>query len=249
MSNAMDVDAILSPTFSDISVTDAKYWPWQKVSGSHSIDLCVRRIQAALATLPMAKTSPEKYKIFLGIEWEVVSVNSKIYGACLWWGMCFQHQVSSAIGVAAIQNTAVTIPHLVKRAFEMVMPDNREELKDLNELYTFAVNNGGLPSVVDTRGWELEWWNNLQKASFPCYDVKSFLIPIVWHLTKISVSKPSTQASHPDPKDFGCLREDSESPQPELGAFGDTRYRAEQACRWCGQVDAIHDAPGGWGTR
>jgi len=47
-----------------------------------------------------------------------VSFNSKIYEACLSLGMCLQHQVSLAIGVAAIQNNAMTIPDLVKKALK-----------------------------------------------------------------------------------------------------------------------------------
>ena len=90
MSNPMDVDAIPSPT-SDILVTDAEYWPWQKLFASQSVKLCVQRILTALATLPQVKTSPERFKFFLGIEWEVVSFNSKIYEACLSLGMCLQH--------------------------------------------------------------------------------------------------------------------------------------------------------------
>jgi hypothetical protein len=176
MSNPMDVDAIASPT-SDISVTDAEYWPWQKLSASQSVDLCVQRILTALATLPEVQTSPERFKFFLGIEWEVVSFNSKIYEACLSLRMCLQHQVSSAIGVAAIQNNAITIPDLVKKAFEMVKPDDRQELKSLQELYDFAVSHGGLPEVVDPKGWEEEWWNDLQRASFPCYDVSPLCYP------------------------------------------------------------------------
>ena len=88
-----------------------------------------------------------------------------------------QHQVSSAIGVAAIQNNAITIPDLVKKAFEMVRPEDRQESESLQELYDFAVNHGGLPEVVDPKGWEEEWWNDLQRASFPSYDVSPLYCP------------------------------------------------------------------------
>ena len=65
--------------------------------------------------------------------------------------MYFQHQISSAISVAAIQNSTVTISDFVKKTFKMVRPDDREELKALEELYTFVVNNGELPLVVDLK--------------------------------------------------------------------------------------------------
>ena len=65
--------------------------------------------------------------------------------------MYFQHQVSSAISVAAIRNSTVTISDFVKKSFRMVRPDDRQELKALEELYTFVVNNGELLLVVDLK--------------------------------------------------------------------------------------------------
>ena len=52
--------------------------------------------------------------------------------------------MASAIGTAAIQNNAVTIPDLVKKALEMVVEDAGERMKSFNELYGFAVNNGAI---------------------------------------------------------------------------------------------------------
>jgi hypothetical protein len=86
----------------------------------------------------------------------------------------------------------VEIPDLVKKALEMVMKDDGDQMKSLDELYTFAVKNGGFPSVLDQKDWKEEWWNNLARASFPCADVIFILLHIGWPLTKIIVSIPST---------------------------------------------------------
>jgi hypothetical protein len=77
MSDAMDVDAIPSPVSSNTSLTEDIYWPWQMSSGSDSVQLCVRRILASLATLPEWTAPHERVKFALGIDWEVVSCNSR----------------------------------------------------------------------------------------------------------------------------------------------------------------------------
>ena len=59
----------------------------------------------------------------------------------------------------------------------MVKPDDRQELKSLQELYDFAVSHGGLPEVVDPKGWEEEWWKDFQRAFFPSYDVSPLYYP------------------------------------------------------------------------
>jgi hypothetical protein len=179
MSDAMDVDTIPSPASSNSSLIEDKYWPWQTSSASDSVQLCVCRILAALATLPEWTAPHDRVKFGLGIDWEVVSWNSiNLWG--LFIILCSQRQVASAIGIAAIQNKAVKIPELVKKALEMVMKDDGDRMKSLDELYTFAVDNGGFPSVPDQKEWKKEWWKNLARASFPCATVNCFSLPIGW---------------------------------------------------------------------
>ena len=114
------------------------------------------------------------------------------------------------IGTGAILERPMVIPDLIRKTtklFYIVNPEAR--INSLDGLKATALADG---STIDHVGWEDEWWNELESATFPQKNVSYF--PILKGLTTepVPVFSSQTLASEAVGKASVCLALDSTSP-------------------------------------
>jgi hypothetical protein len=88
--------------------------------------------------------------------------------------------MASVVGTAALLDTQIVIPDLVRKVAQLLSPANGRDdrMNGLDDLYKFAFISSNTPSSIDQGEWKDEWWNELEKAAFPHKDVSIFLISI-----------------------------------------------------------------------
>jgi hypothetical protein len=107
----------------------------------------------------------------------------------------------------------IVIPNLIRKTAELLLIVNPEaKMNGLDELKAMALADGSGGNTIDQGGWKDEWWNELEAAIFPRWDVSYFPILNCQTTELVPVLSPQILASEAVGTASVCSALDSTSP-------------------------------------